>query len=297
MSAPAVVDSALRSVRLGPYSGLAHRFAIELDDPLLGEHLRWAFSTLEAPAQTQPAGWYRITRNDAATPRYSVAWDDELIVDDAHAARALGMLMWHVNQQTIRTGSEQHVLLHAAAVARDGRALVMPAAMESGKTTLAAGLIDRGWAYLTDEAAGVTLDGRSVRGYPKPLSIDPGSSQVVLAEWAPPVADEALEWVRRGQWQVPATARPGGQVIADAELAAIVLPRYEKGAATTLRRLPRAEAVARVAGCSFVWSGGGLAARFAALAAAVRRSACAELITGDLDEACRAIQQLWETRS
>lgn len=283
---------------LGPYAALGHRFVVRCDHPAVAAYLDTALATLACDdrrtttsGSTDPV-CYEITRDDDRD-RFATYVDGEELATAASARRAIGMVIWHVNRSAVESAVADHVVLHAAAVARDGQALVLPAAMEAGKTTLAAGLIDRGWAYLTDEAVALPLDGSRVRAYPKPLSIDAGS-QEVLADWRPPDVDDALPPLRRGQWQVPATARPGGSVTAEAELGAIVLPRYTEGADTALSPLSRAATMARAAECTFAWQGEQLRERFAALAAAVRRSACGELVVGDLDAACETVEAFWE---
>lgn len=281
---------AATATELGPYAGLGHRFGVRCDHPGVAAYLEAAFATLADPAADSPPGWYALSGID---DRLDLTYDGEVLAEDASARRAVGMLTWHVNRCAIDSATADHVVVHAAALARDGHVLMLPAAMEAGKTTLAAGLIDRGWAYLSDEAAALTRDGRRVRAYPKPLSVDPGS-QHLLDDWAPPVPADAPSSLRAGQWQVPATSRAGGRVVADGPLGGIVLPRYEQGAETRLTPLARAVTVARVATCVFAWQGPQLRWRFEALASAVRRSRCAELVVGDLDAACATIERWWE---
>jgi hypothetical protein len=61
------------------------------------------------------------------------------------------------------------VFVHAGAVGVDDRAIVIPGASMSGKSTLVAGLVEAGASYLSDEFA--VLDGRGVvHPYPCPLS-------------------------------------------------------------------------------------------------------------------------------
>lgn len=277
---------------LGPYAGIGHRFVVRCDHPAVAAYLEAALVTL-ACDDPPPAVdvRYELTGTDDAD-RLAIYADGEELATGVSARRAISLLAWHVNRCAIASAVADHVVLHAAAVAREGRALVLPAAMEAGKTTLTAGLIDRGWAYLSDEAAVLTLDGRQVRGYPKPLSIDPGS-QEVLAHWRPHSLDGGPASLGHGQWQTPATARPGGRVVAEADVAAVVLPRYEQASATTLTPLSRAHALARAVECAFVWQGEQLSHRFAALAAAVRRSACAELVVGELSAACDGLERFW----
>ncbi len=68
--------------------------------------------------------------------------------------------------------------------------------MESGKTTLAAGLVREGLAYLTDEAIAIEPATHVVKPYPKPLSIDRGSWSLFpdLRSLADPNGDETEQW-------------------------------------------------------------------------------------------------------
>ena len=66
------------------------------------------------------------------------------------------------------------VHLHAASVARGGRAVVLAGRSGDGKSTLTAKLMQAGWDYVTDEQ--VTLDefDRNVIPYPRPLTLRQG---------------------------------------------------------------------------------------------------------------------------
>lgn len=66
--------------------------------------------------------------------------------------------------------------LHAGAVERQGRAVVLPGATLRGKSTLVAVLCSRGWRYLSDEAAPIDLDAGEVFPFPQTLAmrVSPG---------------------------------------------------------------------------------------------------------------------------
>jgi hypothetical protein len=69
--------------------------------------------------------------------------------------------------------------LHAAAAAKDGRAAVMAAQRETGKTTTVARLLLRGWDYLSDETVSISGGDKRVWAFAKPLSIKPGGRNLV----------------------------------------------------------------------------------------------------------------------
>ncbi len=68
-------------------------------------------------------------------------------------------------------GQRRFLLLHASAVERDGRALLMTGHSGAGKSTLAALLGERGWRFLGDEFALVDLDSGALHPFPRAISL------------------------------------------------------------------------------------------------------------------------------
>ncbi len=199
-------------------------------------------------------------------------------------ATLLGRLVWAINRQVI-DGTTDRLLLHAGAVEIDGVGVLLPADMEAGKTTLVTGLLDRGAGYLTDEAASVTARDQDliVEGYAKPLSIDPGSWEV-LAHHEPGLEPDLADYFA-SQWQV--SAARVGRVVRQAPLGVVVFRRFEAGTPTRLERLGPAAAVQRAVTCTFVTDTDHLpVVRLRELAGMVERVPVYELVGGDLDAAC-----------
>jgi hypothetical protein len=71
----------------------------------------------------------------------------------------------------------ERVLLHAGAVAWNGRGVIIPGRSWSGKTTLVAELVRAGASYFSDEYAVLDRDGL-LHPYPKPLSVREGGTDV-----------------------------------------------------------------------------------------------------------------------
>ena len=59
-------------------------------------------------------------------------------------AQAFAMLEWGLNW-CVTNHCHQYLIVHAAAVERSGYALILPGPPGSGKSTLCAGLVNRGW--------------------------------------------------------------------------------------------------------------------------------------------------------
>jgi hypothetical protein len=71
----------------------------------------------------------------------------------------------------LAAASPRHAVLHAAAMARGGSAVLIAGGRGAGKSTTAALLLERGWQYLSDEFAPLHLATLAVRPCPLPLRL------------------------------------------------------------------------------------------------------------------------------
>jgi hypothetical protein len=126
-----------------------------------------------------PPGW-RHGDPRAVRTRLALGRDGGLSVDGAPVPARLGDpsglgALDSALRAALASGAEEHVFIHAGAVARAGRAIVLPGRSWSGKSTLVAALVRAGADYLSDEYAVLDSNGR-VHPFAKPLSVRaPGS--------------------------------------------------------------------------------------------------------------------------
>lgn len=78
-------------------------------------------------------------------------------------------------------GHRRHLLLHAAVVERDGRAVIMSGISGAGKSTLALLLAQQGWRFLSDEFALIEPETGMVVPFPRPVSLKNESLSVIPA--------------------------------------------------------------------------------------------------------------------
>lgn len=83
-------------------------------------------------------------------------------------ANVLVRALWDVHQLATKT-SRDFLMLHAGAVARGGRGLLMPAVQDAGKSSLTTALALEGFDYMSDEIG--ALDPVTARLYPFPKHI------------------------------------------------------------------------------------------------------------------------------
>ena len=84
-------------------------------------------------------------------------------------------------RQTNRVAIEEYggFAVHAGVVTKEGRTLAFPTRSGGGKSTLTAAFLLNGWDYVSDESLCVDLQRRLVRSYPKPLSLDYRSCELL----------------------------------------------------------------------------------------------------------------------
>ena len=201
-------------------------------------------------------------------------------------------LLWHVNRRAIESAQE-FVLVHAGAVEWAGLAALFPAPMESGKTTLVAGLVRAGARYLSDEAAAIDPATLLVHPFAKSMTLG-GESREVLADLRPTVDPEVTRRYLLGDWHVDARTIRSDALAPPTLPGYVIAPRYERGASTTLVPMTRAEAVMEMGQNSFNLSHHGRRG-VEALAMVARRSACYRLVVGELDAACGLLRDLLST--
>jgi HprK-related kinase A len=105
--------------------------------------------------------------------RPSVAINGDYMLPDAAPlplAQALLAAEMAMNLQ-IALGWRRHLLLHASAVEKDGKALIMTGASGSGKSTLAAMLGCKGWRFMGDEFVLLDLMTGEAVPFPRLISL------------------------------------------------------------------------------------------------------------------------------
>ncbi|HET8612010.1 MAG TPA: HprK-related kinase A [Sphingomonas sp.] len=189
----------------------------------------------------------------------------------------------------VALGWRRHLLLHASAVERDGRVLLMSGASGSGKSTLAVLLALNGWRFLGDEFAFVDLADGRVHPFPRPASLKNASVEAVRAGGGKvgPVL-EGTPKGRIGYWRPPseAIARMGEP----APPALLLFPRF--GQTETIRPIAPSETFMRLtqASTNYVTLG---EAGFAALTRLVRSVPALAVDYPDGPSGLAMVERLW----
>jgi len=179
--------------------------------------------------------------------RPSVAIRGDYILPDAvPMALAHGLLAAEMGMNLqMALGQKSFLLLHAATVEKDGRALLMTGESGAGKSTLAALLGERGWRLLGDEFALLDLVSGALHPFPRAVSLKNGAIAVLEAEVEAARFGPRLEGTPKGAIR---HLRPNADALArmdePARPALILFPRF--GAAAAVRGVGQAEVFVRL---------------------------------------------------
>ncbi|HSJ47739.1 MAG TPA: HprK-related kinase A [Gammaproteobacteria bacterium] len=224
-------------------------------------------------------------------PQVLFALDQIIPFKPLPASQAFAMLEWGLNW-CVSNYAHQFLMLHAAVIARDGRAVILPAPPGSGKSTLCAGLVNRGWRLLSDELTLIDRGTGLITPLPRPVSLKNQSIEVIRA-FAPdavlgPVARDTAKGTVSHMQPPPASVRAADEL---ARPAWIIMPRYQTGAPADLTALPKGEAFIQAADQSFNYSLLGQEG-FEAMGRLVEDCECLRFHYGDLEEAVAVFDHL-----
>jgi HprK-related kinase A len=152
----------------------------------------------------------------------------------------------------VALGWRQHLLLHASAVERGGKAVLMIGESGSGKSTLAALLGETGWRFMGDEFTLLDPDSGDALAFPRLISLKneaiDAMEQWVLAKYGPEEMDRfwrVMEGTPKGDIAhlTPRTAAIAAMDV-PARPAMLLFPTF--GVAPGLRAMPPSEAFVRL---------------------------------------------------
>jgi len=200
-------------------------------------------------------------------------------------------LEWYINWQIIHT-FDRYVQLHASSLERGGQAMILPGDPGSGKSTLTAGLLTRGWSYLCDEFALVDPWTRTLHPYPRALCIKEGSFDVLRRLGLPLCSKMPYHKATKGRVAFLNPRDISADIVGrPSPVRWVVFPRYVPGAEPELHPITRSQAAYDLARqCFNIRSD---QTRTLSLLAAVARGAdCYQLTTGDIDATCDLVESV-----
>ena len=171
------------ALQIGPIAfrvGSAWRAPLDALAALYADYPEPADSLCDFTVRLEPEKpWRRFIRPSVAIR------GDYILPDAAPLSLAHGLLAAEMGMNLqMALGQKNYLLLHAATVEKDGRALIMTGESGAGKSTLAALLGERGWRLMGDEFALLDLATGALMPFPRAVSLKNGAIRVMEAEVA-----------------------------------------------------------------------------------------------------------------
>jgi HprK-related kinase A len=217
---------------------------------------------------------------------------DYVIPDAAPLPLAMGLLAAEMGMNLqMALGQRRYLLLHASAVERDGRALLMTGISGAGKSTLAALMMARGWRLMGDEFALLDPETGLVHGFPRLISLKNEAIGVMeralpagrFGPLMPGTPKGDIRHLRPDDRAVAAMAEPAAPAL-------LLFPRY--GFAAEEREVMPSESFVRLTQASTNYVALGERG-FNALTRLVRRTPACAIDYPDAATALAQVERLW----
>lgn len=206
-------------------------------------------------------------------------------------AHCYALLEWGLNW-CISNYCHQYLLVHAGVIEKEGKAVILPAPPGSGKSTLCAALVNRGWRLLSDELALISLEDGRLIPIARPVNLKNESIEIIRAFEPTAVLGAPTHDTSKG---TVAHMRPPTDSVArvheTAKAAWVILPRYQAGANVALVPWQKGEAFIHLADSAFNFSVLGVRA-FNVLADLIETSDCYRFTYSRLEEAVEVFSSL-----
>jgi HprK-related kinase A len=172
---------------------------------------------------------------------------DYVLPDAAPLPLAQGLLAAEMGMNLqMALGQKRFLLLHAASVEREGRALLLTGHSGAGKSTLGALLGERGWRFMGDEFALLDLEDGRLHPFPRAVSLK-NESLGLLEGVDPARLGPVLTGTPKGRIR---HLRPNDEAVArmaePARPVMILFPRFGRDLDPTVREVGAAEAFMRL---------------------------------------------------
>lgn len=281
------------TIRTGPFN---FRIISELESVGEGLRLLYADFPLVDPQEfvdftvtlAQSRGLRRWWR-----PQVKFVYDGEHPFAALPVDHAFPLLEWAMNW-CISTQAHHYLSLHAAVVARNGCAVIMPAPPGSGKSTLCAGLVSRGWQLLSDELTLISLTDGLIAPLGRPISLKNQSLQVISRFVPGAVLNRVTHDTSKGSVSHMKVPTPHVDLLEDqARPRWVVFPQYVPAARAELTARSKANSMLELGRNAFNYTVLGLTG-FELLADVITTSDCYDFRYSQLEDAVSVFDDLAE---
>jgi HprK-related kinase A len=165
--------------------------------------------------------------------------------------QAFAMFEWGLNW-VIANHCHQFAIIHSAVVEKNDKGLILPGTPGSGKSTLCAALVCKGWRLLSDEMALISLETNQIHPFPRPIGLKNNSIEIIQAFGEKVVFGRTVNDTAKGS--VAHMRAPQTSINADLVTAppfAVVFPKYQPNVELNFAPISKGETMMQLAGNCF----------------------------------------------
>lgn len=205
--------------------------------------------------------------------------------------QAFPMFEWGLNW-CVSSHANGYLIIHAAVIEKAGFAAVLPAPPGSGKSTLCAALVNRGWRLLSDELALIRIDDGKILPLPRPVSLKNASIDI-MRDYVPDgvFSRRVMDTMKGTVSHLKPTLDSVSRADKLAQPAWVIFPKYQPDSPAQLVAMPQSRTFMRVAENAFNYSSLG-SRGFETLARMIDTSLCFEFTYSALDDAVETFSSL-----
>lgn len=225
--------------------------ALSIDVRFETPHGAWEFADLyehyPLKSELEPADSHVVLRpqrgfSDWLRPRIRVYLDGGTPSEPFPRHHAVPLLESAFNW-VVFTQKLQDLVIHAGALELGGMGLILPGPPGSGKSTLCADLVARGWRLLSDEFAIIRPLDAQMQAHPRPICLKNNAIDLIARRNRTASFSRRYEGTAKG---TVAYMRAPDEAVSRAHQSAmpglVVFPRYREGSPPTLERIEKARA-------------------------------------------------------
>ncbi len=166
-------------------------------------------------------------------------------------SHAFALFEWALNW-CIALQSHQYLMLHSAVLEKNNQALLLPAEPGSGKSTLCAALMLKGWRLLSDEFTLVHPEKKVVYPLPRPIPLKNESIEIIRQFSDQAVLGPLFEKTRKGDVShLQPTAHSLHSAAKTARTRWIIFPQYQQNSQNNLTPFAKGRSFLKLTGNAF----------------------------------------------
>jgi HprK-related kinase A len=286
----AAIRSSQLRLRIGPY---VFSLQSDLSNVIEGIKVLYSDFPLAAPADFVD---YNISLRYASSlarlrQNSDFYYNHHRPFDSIKTRQAYASIEWGMNW-CVSVQANEYLKLHAAVIARNGQAIVMPGIPGAGKSTLCAAMGLSGWRILSDEHALIRPGTAQVAPLCRPVSLKNESIPLIRAFDQGAVFGPVSKDTHKGNVaHMKADLVAGCHDTSELTVTSMVFPRYSKDDPQQLSQRSRTQSFILAAYHSFNYSLLG-SAGFQAMVTLIEAVECYDLVYHDLEWAIQSLEKM-----